>query len=196
MSSPEKKKRNKTTTKELLLPPTPESTPSLYLPDDLLLSCFARVSRLDYPTLPLASKGFGSLISSPELYQIRSQLNRTEICLYVCLSLPPDPNPKWFTLCRRPKLGSPLLVPVTSPPSTPVEANFVAVVSEIYQIGGRINGVPSSNVSVLDCRSDGLTRGARLQTCVWLRTTEQPLPLMERYMLKQTHLNATMDLNW
>ncbi|CAA7023942.1 unnamed protein product [Microthlaspi erraticum] len=158
MSSPEKRKK-KTTTKELLLPPTPQSTPNL--PDDLLLSCFARVSRLYYPTLSLASKGFGSLIASPELYKTRSRLHRTEICLYVCLSLPHDPNPRWFTLCRRPNraltkeknLGMNLLVPIASPPSTPVKPCFVAVGSEIYQISGRVNDVPSCDVSVLDCRS-------------------------------------------
>uniref|UniRef100_A0A1J3E434 F-box/kelch-repeat protein n=1 Tax=Noccaea caerulescens TaxID=107243 RepID=A0A1J3E434_NOCCA len=166
MSSPERKREKTTTEKPLrkpspLLPPTPQSTPKPSLPRDLLLSCFALISRLYYPTLSLVSKGFRSLLASPELYQIRSRLHRTESCLYVCLSLPPDPSPKWFTLCRRPnrtltkekKLSRNLLVPISSPPSTPFKPKFVAVGSDIYQLGGRINGVPSSKVSVLDCRS-------------------------------------------
>ncbi|CAA7023935.1 unnamed protein product [Microthlaspi erraticum] len=165
MSSPEKKSK-KTTTKPLikpspLLPPTPQPTPNPYLPDDVLLSCFARVSRLYYPTLSLVSKSFRYLLASPELYQTRSQLNRRESCLYVCLSLPPDPNPRWFTLCRRPyqtptkkkKQSSNLLVPITSPHSTPVRPSFVVIGSEIYEIGGLVNGAASSTVSVFDCRS-------------------------------------------
>ncbi|CAA7023960.1 unnamed protein product [Microthlaspi erraticum] len=170
MSSPEKKrKKNTARTKNPslkrspLLPPTPQSTPNPTLPDDVLLSCFARVSRLHYPSLSLVSKSFRSLLSSLELYQTRSHLHRTERCLYVCLSLPPDPNPRWFTLCRRPnrnltkkrkkKQSSNLLVPITSPHSTPVRPSFVVIGSEIYEIGGLVNGAASSTVSVFDCRS-------------------------------------------
>ncbi|CAA7031698.1 unnamed protein product [Microthlaspi erraticum] len=137
----------------------------------MLLSCFARVSRLYYPTLSLVSKRFRTLLASPELYHTRSHIDRTESCLYVCLTLPPDPNPRWFTLCLRPnktlkrkkkkhqrkkkkkKLSSTLLVPITSPHSAPFRPSFVAVGSEIYEIGGRINGVPCSTVSVFDCIS-------------------------------------------
>ncbi|CDY42633.1 BnaC01g00450D [Brassica napus] len=91
MSSPVKKrktikkpslKKNKETP-PLVLGPTPESTPNPSLPDDLLLSCFARASRLYYPTLSLVSKSFASLFASPELYKTRSSLGRTESCLYV-----------------------------------------------------------------------------------------------------------------
>ncbi|CAA7023936.1 unnamed protein product [Microthlaspi erraticum] len=93
MSSPEKKRRKTTTTTKTtnpslkaspLLPPTPQSTSNLPLPDDLLLSCFARVSRLHYPTLSLVSKSFRSLLASPELYQTHlcslRRRNRPQIC--------------------------------------------------------------------------------------------------------------------
>ncbi|EOA31880.1 hypothetical protein CARUB_v10015107mg [Capsella rubella] len=53
------------------------------LPDDLLLSIVARVSRLYYPTLSLVSKSFRSL-------KTRSLLGHTESCLYVCLRCYPD----------------------------------------------------------------------------------------------------------
>ncbi|XP_020875752.1 putative F-box/kelch-repeat protein At4g39600 isoform X2 [Arabidopsis lyrata subsp. lyrata] len=52
------------------------------LPDDLILSCLARVSRLYYPTLSFVSKSFRCFIASPELYQTRSLLGQTETCLY------------------------------------------------------------------------------------------------------------------
>ncbi|CAA7047003.1 unnamed protein product [Microthlaspi erraticum] len=150
----------KTTTKPVLTP-KPESKPNPSLPDDLLLSCIARVSRLYYPTLSLVSKSFRLLLASPELYKTRSLLGHTESCLYVCLGFP---NPQWYTLCRTPnrtrKTNSSgnRLVPIPSP-SSPLPTNLVAVGSSIYKIGGDVDS--SCSVSVLDCRShkwhDGLS---------------------------------------
>ncbi|CAA7031707.1 unnamed protein product [Microthlaspi erraticum] len=166
MLSSKKKNRKKTRKKKpspLLLPPTTQSTQIPDLPDDLLLSCFARVSRLHYPTLSLVSKRFRSLLASPELYKTRSLLGHTESCLYVYLRFYSDPNNLcWFTLCRRPnrnltktkkKQSSHLLVPITSPHSTPPFSSYTAVGSDIYEIGGHISGMASSTVSVFDCRS-------------------------------------------
>ncbi|CAF1709991.1 BnaC03g60520D [Brassica napus] len=53
----------------------------LMLPDDLILNCLARISRLDYPTLSLVSKRFRSLLTLVELYQTRTLLGCTESCL-------------------------------------------------------------------------------------------------------------------
>ncbi|KAG2242598.1 hypothetical protein Bca4012_086232 [Brassica carinata] len=173
MSSPVKKrktikkpslKKNKETP-PLVLGPTPESTPNPSLPDDLLLSCFARASRLYYPTLSLVSKSFASLFASPELYKTRSSLGRTESCLYVCLSFHPDPTPRWFTLCRKPDRTMPLkkkprgyaLAKLPTPPSRSAHwSGLVTVGSDIYNIGGPIDEAnePSSSVSILDCRSN------------------------------------------
>ncbi|KAL0750214.1 hypothetical protein Bca101_032217 [Brassica carinata] len=49
-----------------------------YLPDELLLNCLARISRLYYPTLSLISKRFHSLLASTELYRTRRLLGSTE----------------------------------------------------------------------------------------------------------------------
>lgn len=49
-----------------------ESNPIPSLPNDLMLSCLARVLRMYYPSLSLVSKRFQSIISSPELYETRS----------------------------------------------------------------------------------------------------------------------------
>ncbi|KAG7589431.1 F-box domain [Arabidopsis suecica] len=166
MSSPE------TTTKKKKKPsPTPQSTTDSSLPDDLLLSIVARVSRLYYPTLSRVSKSFRSLLVSQELYRARSLLGHTESCLYVCLELQrelyPSKNPSWFTLWRKPhqtltnetskkkKSRGYVLVSVPvlhSPPACP--ESLVAVGSNIYNIGTlRENMVKSSNLSILDCRS-------------------------------------------
>ena len=142
-----------------------EPTTNLPLPDELVLGCFARASRLHYPILSLVSKTFRSLTSSPELYQTRSLLNRTENCLYVCLQFPNDPCLRWFTLCRKPDkalnnkkkkkksstsgnvLGQVRIL--GSPP--PVEwSNLVAVGHKLYAVR---DGPCSSDVFFLDCRT-------------------------------------------
>ncbi|XP_010424544.1 PREDICTED: putative F-box/kelch-repeat protein At4g11770 [Camelina sativa] len=74
----------------------------VYIPDDLLLNCLVRVSRLYYPILSLVSKRFRSIVTSIELYQIRTLLRRTENCLYVRLRFGSESLPRWFALCRRP----------------------------------------------------------------------------------------------
>ncbi|CAN8320670.1 unnamed protein product [Cochlearia groenlandica] len=153
-----------------------KSKSNLSLPDDLIISCLARVSRLYYPTLSLASKSFRSLIASPELYQTRSLLSRTESCLYVCLRYSPDSNPLWFTLCRKPhrtltknnnkkrkktkkeekeeKSGN-LLVPIqkiNAPPPPSEFSNIVSVGSYLYAVTGEDG--PCTNVYYLDCRNN------------------------------------------
>ncbi|KAG7533635.1 F-box domain [Arabidopsis thaliana x Arabidopsis arenosa] len=190
MSSPEKKRKATTTKKPSLkrkkkkLPPQLTSIHSL--PDDVLLTCLARVSRLHYPTLSLVSKSFQSLLASPELHKTRSSLGRTETCLYVCFrSLgEPDPNPRWFTLCLKPekkkkkkKSSGNVLVPTSVPCSAPAHwSGLVAIpsVKNIYYIGGPIEHAPLSSpeaprmwverckpvVNVLD-RKVYVTRGGR-----------------------------------
>ncbi|ESQ38266.1 hypothetical protein EUTSA_v10029230mg [Eutrema salsugineum] len=160
MSSPEKKKKRKTTTM------TPN--PSL-LPDDLLVSIFARISRLYYPTLSLVSKSFRSLLASPELYETRSLLGNTESCLYVCLQFP---TPRWFTLSRKPdhtlpnttseKKSSGYVLASIPAPHSPVSfwSGLVSLGSNIYNIGGY---PASSSVSILDCQSHKWHDGPSLQ---------------------------------
>nr|VDD40908.1 unnamed protein product [Brassica oleracea] len=134
----------------------------LMLPNELILSCLARVPRLYYPTLTLVSKSFRSLINSPELCKTRSLLARTESCLYVWFQFQNDENTHWFTLYRNPyqtvddnsqtnKLGGYKLVPIPSLDSPPSAMSVVAAVgSDIYAIGGSIDGVSSSGVFVMD----------------------------------------------
>ncbi|KAH0934042.1 hypothetical protein HID58_011159, partial [Brassica napus] len=93
MSSPEKR-----TSKKKKKEPSPNPS----LPDDFLLSCFARISTLYYPSLSLVSKSFRSLLTSPELYKVRSLSDHTECCLYVCIQFFSDLGPTWYTLCRKP----------------------------------------------------------------------------------------------
>ncbi|CAA0398019.1 unnamed protein product [Arabidopsis thaliana] len=182
MSSPERKRKRVTSTKnpsvkkKKKISPVPTPIPSL--PDDLLVSIFARVSRLYYPILSLVSKSFRSLLRSPELYETRSLLGRTESCLYLCLQEGnPDPNPLWFTLCMKPdrtlkngkkkkKMSSGnLLIPIPVP-NPPLEhwSGHASVGSDIYFFGGYMEeNVRSSRVVILDCRSHTLREAPSLQ---------------------------------
>ena len=147
--------------------PTPISIESL--PDDLLLNCLARVSKLHYHILSRVSKRFRSIIASPELYATRSRMNRTEKCLYLYLSFRNDPKTYLFALSRQPsrnvanKSSSDYsVVPIPSPNHFVLEqsSTLVSVGSDIYKIGGGHNlknkfwkRYYSSSVSVLDCRT-------------------------------------------
>ncbi|CAN6917474.1 unnamed protein product [Brassica oleracea] len=178
MSPPERKRKKTKKKPSLVLGPTPESTPNPSLPDDLVVSCLARVSRLQYPTLSLVSKSFRSLLASPELYKTRSSLGHTESCLYVCIRFPNETNPRWFTLCQKPdhpfakkkkkKSSGYALATIPIPHSPPAHwSGLVTVGSNIYNIGGSIYKTPLSTVSVLDCQSH-----------TW---REAPSMLIERY---------------
>ncbi|CAL9227767.1 unnamed protein product [Arabidopsis halleri] len=125
------------------------------LPDDLVLNCLARVSRMYYPVLSLVSKRFRSFLTSTELFQTRNLLGRTESFLYVCLRIRHVSNPlRLFTLCRRPNSSTKVMVPILSPDSIPKYLPDVVLVgSNIYVIGGSIKNNASSSVMVMDCRS-------------------------------------------
>ncbi|XP_018470107.2 F-box/kelch-repeat protein At4g39560-like [Raphanus sativus] len=123
------------------------------LPDEMALSCLARVSRSDHASLSLLSKWHRSVVGSPELYDFRSLLGFTENRIYLCLRIPPDPNHRWFTLSPKTPLNR-RLVPVRSYFYQPPEAScMVAHGCGIYIMGGRIGGRATSSVLFLDCRS-------------------------------------------
>ncbi|EOA18666.1 hypothetical protein CARUB_v10007242mg [Capsella rubella] len=127
-----------------------EASPSWSgLPDEVVVSCMARVSRLDLAALSLVSKRHRTLVASPELCRTRSLIGCTEASLYVCLRILPDPTPRWFVLT-----GDRCLRPIPSHPCLATESSsFVVVDWGIYVIGGIINGDPTSDVLFLDCFS-------------------------------------------
>uniref|UniRef100_M4CAW4 F-box domain-containing protein n=1 Tax=Brassica campestris TaxID=3711 RepID=M4CAW4_BRACM len=155
MSSPEKR-----TSKKKKKEPSPNPS----LPDDFLLSCFARISTLYYPSLSLVSKSFRSLLTSPELYKVRSLSDHTECCLYVCIQFFSDLGPTWYTLCRKPdqtKSSSSsseyvlAKVPILNSP----RASFTGLVS----VGPNIYNINSGPVSILNCRSHTWSEGPSMR---------------------------------
>ncbi|KAG7540143.1 Kelch-type beta propeller [Arabidopsis thaliana x Arabidopsis arenosa] len=109
-------------------------------------------------------RGLVSLVVSPELCRTRELMGCTEEYCYVCLSIPPDPTPRWFILRRGgPTLDDAAAVnnsvnqrlrPIPSHPCQPPESSsFVELDYGIYIIGGIINGSPTSEVLRFDCLS-------------------------------------------
>ncbi|CAH8353556.1 unnamed protein product [Eruca vesicaria subsp. sativa] len=135
------------------------------LPDEIVVRCLARISRMYYPTLSIISKNFRALLSSKELYAARSHVGSTEECLYVCLSDDTYQSPQWFTLWINPNGTLPnstikekkkSLAPIPSSDFPSVTESTLVVGSEIYVIGGPIKtepSCPSSAVRILDCRT-------------------------------------------
>ncbi|KAL9809121.1 putative kelch-type beta propeller [Arabidopsis thaliana] len=141
MSSP------KSSSSESSSPPTSFSS----LPFDVALNCWARVSRIHYPTLFLVSKNLRSLIASPELEATRLRIGITED--FVCLDLnKKNPNPSWFILSSTPKQQK--LLPIPSfPYQHPKYSTILLVDSLIYIIGGIVNRQRSNRVLILNSLS-------------------------------------------
>ncbi|VVB10403.1 unnamed protein product [Arabis nemorensis] len=126
----------------------------LSLPDEVVINCLARVSRLGQAALSVVSKSYRSVVVSPELYETRSRMGLSEECVYVFLDTPLDTNPRWFILRRgkEESFSNNRLIPIPSFP-TPPAASFVPFGWGIYVIGGMIDAVHTSRVSFLDCRT-------------------------------------------
>ncbi|KAG7544845.1 Kelch repeat type 1 [Arabidopsis suecica] len=154
---------NKKQKKEASLSPSSSLSWLSSLPHDVALNCLSRLSRFDSASLSLTSKSHRSLVVSPELCRTRELMGCTEEYCYVCLSIPPDPTPRWFILRR----GGPTLDdaainksvnqrlrPILSHPYQPPESSsFVELDFGIYVIGGLRHGNPTSDVLLLDCLS-------------------------------------------
>ncbi|CAH8274277.1 unnamed protein product [Arabidopsis lyrata] len=161
------------TKKTTLTAQTPLSMSISSLPDEIVLSFLARISKSYYRSLSLVSKSFYALLSSTEIYAARPHIGATEPRLYVCLWL--LNKHRWFTLLNPDQTlitnggeieGELSLVPVrlsSSNPPARLKSTTVAVGSEIYQIGGTVNGKRSKAVGVLDCRSHTWRRAPNMR---------------------------------
>ncbi|CAA0408565.1 unnamed protein product [Arabidopsis thaliana] len=165
MSSPEKKRKK-----------NQKSSPNPSLPEDLIVSILARVSRSYYTNLSVVSKTFRSILTSPELYKTRTLLGKPETFLYVCLRFPDEANPRWLILYRKPNQtltkkkkkkedsSVHLLAPIPILNSPTVEwSSLVAVGSYLYAITADIKDSPCSNVWYLDCRTHTWLDSPRLR---------------------------------
>ncbi|CAN6918106.1 unnamed protein product, partial [Brassica oleracea] len=102
------------------------------IPDDVIVNVLARISKSHYCSLSLVSKNFNSLLSSPDIYFVRSLIGNTEARLYVRLWVRTPSSGhrhRWFTLGYR-------------------QGQLTLVL-----IGGSNENKPTRAARVLDCRS-------------------------------------------
>ncbi|KAG7546692.1 Kelch repeat type 1 [Arabidopsis suecica] len=127
---------------------TKETTTSWsMLPDEIALICLAHVSRFDHAALSLVSKIHRAMVASSRLFNLRQEMGCTDVSMYVCMKVFPNPTPRWFILTPNRRLN-----PIPSNPyQVPDSSSFVVVDGGIFVIGGLINGIPTSDVSFLDC---------------------------------------------
>ncbi|CAN6886717.1 unnamed protein product, partial [Brassica oleracea] len=129
---------------------SPSSSGLWSLPDEVAVNCLAQISRFDLAALAIASKIHRSLVSSPELLELRRRKGCTETCFYVCMRISPDPSrpPRWFILSPHHRLN-----PIPWNPSQASESSsYVAVDGGIYVLGGLIDGRHRTrDVWFLDC---------------------------------------------
>ncbi|CAA7049886.1 unnamed protein product [Microthlaspi erraticum] len=130
-------------------PPQEKKTTFSSLPEEIVVSCLAYISKSYYPKLSLVSKSICSIISSRELRLVRNHLERREKVLNVCLQLPDRRLPSWFSLWIKPdqtltndinksSTGNTLLVRVPSSYSPWEPSTFVGNVgSKKYAILGQ-----------------------------------------------------------
>ena len=133
------------------------------LPDDVALNILARIPRCYHVVLSAVSKPIRALLSSPDFFDARSQLNYTENQFYLWLGpLFRKRRSSWFVIQRSPKPNSTsrrnfCLVPVPPIP-VPTLTNFAlaSLGHQIYVIGGMEGKgqarAPTSLVCMLDCR--------------------------------------------
>ncbi|XP_010473938.1 PREDICTED: F-box/LRR-repeat/kelch-repeat protein At2g29770-like [Camelina sativa] len=129
---------------------------TLYIPEGLVESILLLVERCNYPKLSLFSRSFHHVISSPELYQRRSQLGLTEPVLYALIRFrfPRNRLPCWYILNRNvPRNISLRLTEVRSLPPMNLGSAVVTIGYEMYVIGGDNGRYRStSDVLLIDCR--------------------------------------------
>ncbi|CAA7020566.1 unnamed protein product [Microthlaspi erraticum] len=149
-------------------PPPPSSQPALLssltsLPEDLIVSCLARISRSYYPKLALVSKSIRSIILSRMLHKVRiREIKFEEERVYLGLRSPTNLCLIWYSLwikrdhqaldlcmMRQENTTGNLLVPVPSSYSlSPSDIMFPNIGSELYKCGGTQNSPSSSDVKV------------------------------------------------
>ncbi|CAL9234841.1 unnamed protein product [Arabidopsis halleri] len=106
------------------------------IPPELIEKTIAPIRRCHYPSLSLLSNAFRQVISSEDLFQIRSRIGLTEPVLYTLITFkyPTFEEPRWFILHR--SNNSLQLNRVTSLPPMFLGCTAVTMGHKIYVMGG------------------------------------------------------------
>ncbi|KAF4362344.1 hypothetical protein F8388_008228 [Cannabis sativa] len=132
------------------------------LPNELALDILARIPRQYHAILSSVSKSIRSVISSSQLFAIRSQLNFTENLLYFKVRFAFIDTNEWFAIYKN--LDRLQFARIQANPSKLTGSAYAAMGPNIYAIGGRVNEhLCSSDVWILDCRSHTWHRGPSMR---------------------------------
>ncbi|KAL5540937.1 hypothetical protein UlMin_044913 [Ulmus minor] len=141
-------------------PPPPAGVVPAF-PYDVALQCLARIPLWHHRKLSAVSNSINSLLKSPDLFSTRSNLNCIQHLL--CLTLRSSSHDFWHILHRIPNAsGQDFKILAVKVPPIPVQSfrpKIVLLGTKIYVLGGFLNGVPSTDVWVLDCRFNTWERG-------------------------------------
>ena len=147
--------------------PPPEASVISALPYDVALEFLARIPLWHHWKLYEVSKSIKSLLKTPYLFSTRTKLNCTQPILYLTLRSSSEDD-SWHILYRIPDASGQdfkiLAVKVPPIPFPSLRPKIVLLGTKIYVLGGRLNGVPSSDVWVLDCRFNTWEHGPRMST--------------------------------
>ncbi|CAN7102240.1 unnamed protein product [Brassica rapa subsp. narinosa] len=152
------------------------------LPDEIVVTCLAHISKSHYPKLSLVSKRFNSLIFSNELHVARSRSKTRENVLHVFLQLPGHRLPSWYSMWIKPgqtltnelkeensnSTGNAMLVPIPSSYSPSAPTLYLGTFSSKQYRLRHCNNSPIS--SLLWVRNKGvLTPWGKSKYSPWLK---------------------------
>ncbi|KAJ4890271.1 Galactose oxidase/kelch repeat superfamily protein [Raphanus sativus] len=139
--------------------PPPPQPPSLFsLPEEIVLSCLARVPEMYHLNLLLVSKNLRALVRSlPEFKRLQPVPHKHS--LYLCFLGNDNSSFHWFTLTTTRTTDYRLFLNPTPFPSHPKygSSTVVSVGSKIFFIGRYYE--PSSDLWILNTRSGNMTQG-------------------------------------
>ncbi|KAK1301792.1 F-box/kelch-repeat protein SKIP6 [Acorus calamus] len=130
------------------------------LPDEISVTCIARLPVSTHPTLSLVSRSWRSLLRSHLLFTVRSHLTLSQPFLLINIRTVHSIF-RWYLL--DPSTPRHPIRPLPPSPSPTAIGSASAVLGPlVYLLGGSVNGIPQPTVSVLDPRFSRWSSGPRL----------------------------------
>ncbi|KAK1266758.1 F-box/kelch-repeat protein SKIP6 [Acorus gramineus] len=134
------------------------------LPDEVAITCIARVPRLFHSNLSLVSRSWHSLLRSNPFFTVRSQINASQRLLLLNIVTTHISFSQWYITdpsSTRPTNLRPL--PPSPSPHTLCSAS-VSIGPTLYLLGGSLHGVAQNAVWVFDARVNRWSAGPTMAT--------------------------------
>lgn len=122
------------------------------IPNEIALTCIARVPRSNHPYLHLVSRSWRSLLRSHTFYDVRSQLS-SSVQPFIYITVRPFSSSSFQWLLIDPRAPNPKrLHPFPPPPFSSTGSSCAVLGPRIFVLGGSVSDVPSSTVWIFDAR--------------------------------------------